>query len=185
MLQEARNELRSDGDVLDIGCGTGFWLSALESAGASPDHLFGVDVQPERVAAASHRVPRASVKQADARSLPFSDAGFSVVLLFTLLSSLADDDDTVRALREARRMLRPSGLLLCYEPRLPNPLNPRVRRVPNERFDMASVRPRHERSLTLLPPLARRLGPATDALYPRLARVPLLRSHRLVAYRRV
>ena len=33
------------------------------------------------------------------------------------------------------------------------------------------------RSLTVAPPLARRLGGATGTLYPLLARVPLVRSH--------
>jgi len=33
------------------------------------------------------------------------------------------------------------------------------------------------RSLTLLPPLARRLGPWTEALYPLLGLCPWLRTH--------
>jgi hypothetical protein len=35
------------------------------------------------------------------------------------------------------------------------------------------------RSLTLLPPLARRLGPVAPKLYPPLHAVPVLRSHYL------
>ena len=33
------------------------------------------------------------------------------------------------------------------------------------------------RTVTLLPPLARRLGPLTGAMYPALASVPWLRTH--------
>jgi hypothetical protein len=40
------------------------------------------------------------------------------------------------------------------------------------------------RSLTLLPPLGRRLGPLTGALHSRLSRLPPLRSHRLTVHRR-
>lgn len=184
LLEEAGSELASDGDVLDIGCGTGFWLSALEDAGTRSERLFGVDILPERVAAASRRVPRASVRQADARSLPFPDGSFALVLLFTLLSSLSTREDVAHALGEARRALRPGGLLLCYEPRLPSPLNSSVRRISEKELDMSGLRPRSERRLTLLPPLARRLGASTDTLYSRLAALPPLRSHRLVIYRR-
>jgi hypothetical protein len=89
-----------------------------------------------------------------------------------------------RTLLDARRVLRPGGVLLLYEPWLPNPLNRRVRRVRHQDLEAAGVRPRTERPITLLPPLARRLGRRTSMLYPRLAGVRALRSHRLVAFRR-
>jgi SAM-dependent methyltransferase len=135
------------------------------------------------VAVASERVPGARVRQADARALPFDDTRFAIVVLFTVLSSLESDRDVRHALAEARRVLRPGGVLLVYEPRLRNPFNARVRRITDEDLDVAGIRPRTERRLTLLPPLARRLGTRTEALYPRLARLALLRTHRLVAYR--
>jgi SAM-dependent methyltransferase len=124
------------------------------------------------------------VLQGDARALPFKDGRFAVVLLFTVLSSLGSGEDVRRVLVEARRVLRSGGLLLCYEPRLLNPFNRRVRRVGDLDFNVAGIRPRQERRLTLLPPLARALGRATAAAYPRLASVPMLRSHRLVARRK-
>jgi hypothetical protein len=40
------------------------------------------------------------------------------------------------------------------------------------------------RPITLLPPLARRLGRTTPRLYQALARLPSLRSHRLMEWRR-
>jgi ubiquinone/menaquinone biosynthesis C-methylase UbiE len=184
LREEAAPELASDGEVLDVGCGTGYWLEALAAAGIAPERLTGIDVLRERVDAAAERVPGASVRQADARSLPFADDRFTVVLLFTVLSSLASDADMQRALMEARRVLAPGGVMLCYEPRLPSPLNRGVRRVRNAHFDAAGVQPRTTRRLTVLPPLSRRLGAATPSLYPRLASVRLLRTHQLVAHRR-
>jgi SAM-dependent methyltransferase len=184
LLERAAPELASGGDVLDVGCGTGFWLEALSTSGVEPARLTGVDILADRVGAARSRIPGAAVRQADARSLPFDDASFAIVLLFTVLSSLSTASDTRLALSEARRVLGPRGLLLCYEARLPSPLNGKVRRIPDEDFDRVDIRPREETRLTVLPPLARRLGPLTQPLYPRLARIPLLLSHRLVAYRR-
>jgi SAM-dependent methyltransferase len=183
VLEEAGPELASGGKVLDVGCGTGFWLEALRKAGVEPDRLTGVDILPERVAAAGERLPGATVRQADARALPFEDGGFAVVLLFTVLSSLVENEDVRRALSDSRRVLRPGGLLLVYEPRLPSPLNRRVHRISGRDLDSAGIRPRIQRAITLIPPLARRLGTRTDALYPRLTRFSVLRSHRLVIYR--
>ncbi|MGH2844684.1 MAG: class I SAM-dependent methyltransferase [Thermoleophilaceae bacterium] len=183
VLEEAGAELAGEGAVLDIGCGTGYWLEALRAAGVEPARLTGVDILADRVQAAARRVPGAAVRRADARSLPFEDESFGLVLLFTVLSSLATRAEVHSALAEARRMLRPSGVMLCYELRLPSPFNPRARRISSEDFDAAGIRPRQEGPLTVLPPLARRLGARTGALYPRLARLPLLQSHRLVVYR--
>jgi SAM-dependent methyltransferase len=49
----------------------------------------------------------------DIRFLPFADASFDAVLnVFTSLGLFLSDDEDIRALREARRVLRPGGALL-------------------------------------------------------------------------
>ena len=153
-------------EVLDVGCGTGFWLRALQTSGLDATRLTGVDVVAERVVIASARSPGATVGYADAQALPFDDTRFGVALLFTVLSSLANGSDVHRALSEARRGLRPRGVLLLYEPRMRNPFNPAVRRITNEDLDAAGVTPCTERRLTVFSPLARRLGTRTEVLYP-------------------
>jgi SAM-dependent methyltransferase len=183
VLDEAGPQLRSGGEVLDAGCGTGYWLEALRDSGVEPGRLSGVELQPQRAAAAAQRVPGATVTEADVRKLPFEDDRFAVVLLFTVLSSLKSSEDVRGALSEATRVLDGGGVLLCYEPRYANPLNGQVRRVTRADFDAGGVVPRTTRELTLLPPLARVLGGATAALYPRLVAAPPLRSHRLTTHR--
>jgi SAM-dependent methyltransferase len=184
VLEEAAPQLGSGGEVLDVGCGSGFWLEALQGCGIDPARLTGADIQPERAAAAAARVPRATILQADARALPLADGRFSVVLLFTLLSSLEGPEDVRRALSETRRVMAPGGVLLCYEPRLPSPFNRATRRIRSDDLDLAGIRPRRERRLTVLPPVARRLGRRADTFYPLLARIAPLQSHRLVVHRR-
>jgi ubiquinone/menaquinone biosynthesis C-methylase UbiE len=180
VLEEAEPQLASGGEVLDVGCGTGFWLQALQRCGIDAARLTGAEIQRERAAAAAERVPGATIVQADARALPLGDARFSVLLLFTVLSSLDGPQHVRRALSETRRVMAPGGVLLCYEPRLPNPFNRAVRRIRSEDLDLAGIRPRRERRLTVLPQVARRLGRHADTLYPRLARIGPLQSHRLV-----
>jgi ubiquinone/menaquinone biosynthesis C-methylase UbiE len=183
-LDQAGRALISHGRCLDVGCGAGFWLARLSEAGLAPDRLAGVDVLGGRVQAAKARVPGAVVLQADARSLPFPDEAFDGVLMFTLLSSLAGPSDVERALREADRVLSPGGLLAVYEPRVPNPLNRSTRRVTANDFRSSGIEPRTELGLTVLPLLARRLGTTTSRMYPRLARLRILQTHRLTTYRK-
>jgi ubiquinone/menaquinone biosynthesis C-methylase UbiE len=175
--------LAGGGPVLDAGCGTGWWLARLAAAGAAPGRLTGVDLLPERAAAAAARTPGATVHTADVRALPFDDARFELVLLLTVLSSLRDASDVRRALTEAARVTAPGGRVVIWEPRVPT-LN-RATRLIRQRDVTAVIGPGvKSRSITLLPPLARRLGRATPRLYPALARVPSLRSHRLMEWRR-
>jgi ubiquinone/menaquinone biosynthesis C-methylase UbiE len=170
--------------ILDAGCGTGWWLERLASDGGDKSALHGVDLDPERVAAARARCPSARIEVGDARRLPYAEGSFDAVLLSVVLSSLKRPAGVLAALSEARRVLAPWGVLIIYEPRLPNPLNPRTHVVRDADFDAAGLLPRSQRTLTLLPPVGRRLGALTPLLHPALSRLPFLRSHRLIAYRK-
>ncbi|HSD22800.1 MAG TPA: class I SAM-dependent methyltransferase [Solirubrobacterales bacterium] len=183
LLRLAAAEIAGGGDILDAGCGNGWWLRALAEAGVQPERLYGIDIQPERVAGAREAVPEATIAVGDARKLRFPDESFAVVLQLTLLSSLGSHRAIRESLGEGMRVLAPGGLLLIYEPRVPNPLNRHTFLVKESDLTTAGVTPREELSLTVLPALARRLGRRTQDRYERLARLPFLRTHRLVAYR--
>jgi ubiquinone/menaquinone biosynthesis C-methylase UbiE len=183
LLRFAAPEIAGTERILDVGCGTGWWLRALVEAGVRPERLHGIDIQAERVTAAREAAPGAEIDVGDARRLPFQDESFMVVLQLTLLSSLGSHRGIRKALGDGMRVLAPGGLLLIYEPRVPNPLNRNTLLVRDSDLDAAGVTPRDQISLTLVPALARRLRSATEARYERLARLPFLRTHRLIAYR--
>jgi SAM-dependent methyltransferase len=180
VLELAAAPLRDGGPVLDVGCGSGWLLAELAARGVEPARLHGVDLIERRVAAAARRVPGATLERADARALPFPAGRFELVVLLTALSSMPSAESVARALEEAARVVSPTGLVLCYEPRLPNPLNRSTRTVGPGELSAALGPPVASRSLTGLPPLARRLGGAADRLYPLLAR--LAPTHRLTAH---
>jgi SAM-dependent methyltransferase len=182
LLDVAADALADERPVLDVGCGTGWWLETLAHRGAAESTLHGVDVDPARVTAAARRVPGAAVEVGDARALHHPDRSFGLVTLIVVLSALARPA-AIGALCEARRVLAPGGTIAVYEPRLPNPLNRATRLVTDRDLDRGGLHPRQERSLTLLPPLGRRLGPVTATLHPALSRIGALRSHRLLVYR--
>jgi ubiquinone/menaquinone biosynthesis C-methylase UbiE len=169
---------------LDAGCGNGWWLRSLFEAGVEPGRLYGIDIQPERVAAARERVPEAEIAVGDARHARFPDEIFAVVLQLTLLSSLGSHRAIREALGEGIRVLAPGGVLLIYEPRVPNPSNRHTLLIRDSDLAAAGVTPTEQFSLTVVPALARRLGGRTQERYERLARVPFLRTHRLIACRK-
>jgi len=105
-------------DALDIGCGGGMLLRAL---GERAHHVTGIDKARRMRVLARARVHEAglancTVRDADMHALPFGDESFDVVLLDEVLAHSAD---LATVIREAKRVLRPSGRLLVLDHILP------------------------------------------------------------------
>jgi SAM-dependent methyltransferase len=164
--------------VLEIGCGDGEVLAELVALGARPDRILGVDLLADEIARARARHPEIRFAVANGEALDGPDGAFDLVVLFTVFTSILDDDMSARVAAEVDRVLAPGGAVLWYDFRVDNPRNRHVRGVGRLRIRrlFPGYAP-HLRSVTVLPPLARRLGPTTPWLYPLLARVPALRTH--------
>lgn len=93
--------------IIDIGGGTGIYASWLVALGYAV-HL--VDIVPAHVQEAA-RAGTFSAAVGDARALPVSDASYDVALLFGPLYHLLEAEDRQAALAEARRVVRPAGLV--------------------------------------------------------------------------
>lgn len=93
--------------VLDVGGATGVHAARLAAAG---HEVTLVDPVPAQVAAAA-AVGTFTAVVGDARELPAEDASVDAVLLLGPLYHLVTREDRLRALAEARRVLRPGGLL--------------------------------------------------------------------------
>lgn len=164
--------------ILDVGCGEGAELASFQSRGATASALVGIDARPEAVARARARHPGIRFECHPAERLPFADSAFDLAIAFTLFSSVLSDGIAAAIASEVDRVLRPGGGLSWYDLRVGNPSNPNVRGITD-----ATIRrlfPGYQvrlRPITLAPPLARRLGPLTPALYPVLAAIPALRTH--------
>ena len=107
ILAETADQRAAGADVLDVGCGGGWWLAQLARAGVPAQRLHGVDLIAERVERVRSSVPGARVEVADAAALPFGDARFGVVLLLTTLSSAGGPARRRALLVDARRVLAP------------------------------------------------------------------------------
>lgn len=166
------------GAILDAGCGSGWWLEWLLRTGVPASRLVGADLLVDRVGAARARLPGVRVLCADVRSLPLEPASCALVTLFAVLSGMASRAQAHRALAEVRRVLAPGGAVVVWEPRVPT-VNPDTRLVRLRDLRRALGPSLTVRSITLAPPIARRLARGHDSL----AAIPALRSHRLTVAR--
>ncbi|MEW1640786.1 methyltransferase domain-containing protein [Streptomyces sp. NPDC091219] len=95
--------------VLDVGGGSGVHAEWLARDGHEV-HL--LDPVPLHVELAG-RLPSVAARVGDARELAEHDASYDVVLLLGPLYHLPERADRVRALSEARRVVRPGGLVVA------------------------------------------------------------------------
>lgn len=96
--------------VLDVGCGSGRHLAEFHRIGY---RATGLDLSPSMIEAARIAIPECGLVRGDMRSLPFRDASFDVVTsYFTSFGYFDHEDDDLRALVEARRLLRRGGWYL-------------------------------------------------------------------------
>jgi len=94
------------GSALDVGCGEGRVSLLL---GACGYRVTAVDPVREMVAAAAGAGSAADYAVAAAAALPFADGCFDLVMAYNVLM---DVEDVAGAVREMRRVMRPSGTLV-------------------------------------------------------------------------
>ena len=164
--------------ILDFGCGPGVVANWLKLQGASPERFIGVDLQRERIERARKTYPDLTFVEANGEHLPFESGRFDIVLAFTVFSSVPDHPMAKRIATELTRVLATAGMIIWYDMRYPNPFNPHLRAMTKSRIRSLFPAMHAElNTLTLLPPVAERLGTLTEALYSPLAAIPALRSH--------
>ena len=91
------------GHALEVGCGEGRVARDLAARG---HRVTGVDASPTLLRAATEAHADGRYVLADAAALPFEDASFDLVVAY---NSLMDVQDMPAAVREAARVLKPSG----------------------------------------------------------------------------
>lgn len=99
--------------VLDIGCGNGFWASRLAAAGA---HVTGIDPSSEGISLARRKYPEIRFEQVGAHETLCDELGtqpFDAITSFEVVEHLYDPRSWARSCFSA---LRPGGSLLCTTP---------------------------------------------------------------------
>jgi len=96
--------------VLDLGCGTGYGTADLAERARL---AIGIDISGKAIEYASAHFPKAQFLESSATTLPFAPNSFDVVTAFEVIEHLADWSSL---LAEARRVLRPKGVLIVSTP---------------------------------------------------------------------
>lgn len=177
LVQLVTRSARGPARILDVGCGDGSLAQVMRKASVPIAAWTGLDVDTEALHAAADGVAWATFVEASADAMPFEDGAFDIVIASTLFSSLTARLERSAA-REIERVTADGGWLIWYDLRYNNPRNPAVHGL--ARRDVSRLFPEWRadlRSMTLAPPIARRLGVATPVLYPVLHAIPALRTH--------
>jgi arsenite methyltransferase len=119
---------RGDEQVLDVGCGHGLMLIGAakrltvdRGTGHATGHATGIDIwshtdQAANTPEATRRnaelegvADRIDVRDGDARTIPFPDATFDVVVSSLALHNIKNAEERRKALSEIARVLKPGG----------------------------------------------------------------------------
>ncbi len=186
-----------DRRVLEIGCGVGQWLVDLETMGARRENLAAVEIDAARLAVARRRLAEvrdehgrvlsagADLREASAAQLPWADGRFHVVLQSTVFTSILDRQLQRAIAGEMMRVTADDGCIVWYDFRYDNPWNKDVRGVGKGAIEalFPGWRARY-RSVTLAPPLGRRVAALSATLARALEGLRVLNTHYLVTLRR-
>jgi SAM-dependent methyltransferase len=139
--------------VADVGGGPGRYTLWLAEHGHHVQHRDLVPLHVQQLLQDAAGLPEVTSKVADARSLDLADASVDAVLLLGPIYHLRQRGDRLRALEEARRVVRPGGPVFVaaisrWAPRLDGDLRLRL----YERYEWREVTRKVERT-GWLPPL--------------------------------
>lgn len=109
--------------ILDLGCGTGFFLAELE---AQHPGSVGLDISHAMLKVSDQYVPGARLVTGDAEKLPFQPGVFDVVFC---KGSLHHTRDHVGFLTHCRKALHSGGRLIMSEPCNDNPIINLARKI--------------------------------------------------------
>jgi len=97
--------------VLDVGCGTGWFLSLLKKQGWTD--LSGLDISPDMLAIAKEAIPQARLHQAPIEEFSAGSGTYDVI---TCLGTLHHMPNLGKVAARLHDLLAPGGTLIIHEP---------------------------------------------------------------------
>ncbi|MCD4812356.1 class I SAM-dependent methyltransferase [bacterium] len=112
IVKEKLQRQKNLGSLLELGCGNGMYTQAI-ATGA--DNIIATDFSGEMLGAVKNALkgnPEIELEKADCLNLHYEDESFDSVFMANLIHVISDPG---RALQEARRVLKPGGILLLLD----------------------------------------------------------------------
>ena len=167
--------------ILEIGCGSGLWLREFVRWGAQPENILGIDLLPERIAAAKRSSPAGiSLMCQDASNLQNLPHRFDLILQATVFTSILSSEVKIQIANQMLSALDGSGLIVWYDFLMDNPANADVRGI--KRQEIEQLFPNceiHLNRVTLAPPIGRPVARVSHKLYGLASAMKPLCSHYL------
>lgn len=101
--------------IADLGCGSGVFTNGVQQRGFN---CIGVDLSPKLIGMARAKYPGVEFLEGDIERLPFEDGSFDGVVLAGVLHHLPD---LTACAAEIRRILKPGGRFVAFDPNRMNP----------------------------------------------------------------
>lgn len=103
-------KFKSGGNILDVGCATGFFLEAARSAGYTP---YGVELSEYSAGIAQKRFGADFVFNGILEQCPFREESFDVIVMSDLLEHVKNPEDVMS---RVRRLLKADGIVVIVTP---------------------------------------------------------------------
>ena len=101
--------------IADLGCGSGVFSNLLRRRGFD---VVGLDLSPRLIGIARQNYPDIEFREGDLEHLPFENENFDGVLLAGVLHHLPD---WTASIAEIKRILKPGGRFVAFDPNRMNP----------------------------------------------------------------
>lgn len=108
-IQELANYALSGEKILDSGCGNGWLFEILKEKKVE---YYGVDFSEKLIEIAKKKFPQGNFQVENALKLSFPDNYFDKVYSISVLHHLPSEEFRLQYLKEAKRVLKPNGLLI-------------------------------------------------------------------------
>ena len=117
-LNKSLDDRKQKIKMLDLGCGTGTFTKKMTLLNSE---VYACDISPKSIEKASNLYPKINFSVQDIEKLTFENNFFDVVVFSGVLHHF-DNLDT--PLNEAKRILKPDGLIFSFDPRGSCPYGP-------------------------------------------------------------
>ena len=116
-----RSGIKQGMRVLEVGCGSGAFVTFVARAVGKTGKVSALDIQPAMLKQLEAKLTRSENRDiknikvilGSAYELPFEDNSLDLVYMVTVLQEIPDRG---KALQEVRRVLKPKGILAVSEP---------------------------------------------------------------------
>jgi ubiquinone/menaquinone biosynthesis C-methylase UbiE len=108
-------QLQQNQRVLDVACGTGSFLAAMNTD--KPIAGFGIDIAERMIEMASAKNPGMEFRVSGCESIPFPDSSMDIM---TVCAAYHHFPDVAAFAREAGRVLKPDGMLYVADMFVPS-----------------------------------------------------------------